>query len=182
MDFQLVFDNVISSFEKEDLQYGLIGGFALGVMGILRATMDIDILLLVDDLDKADKILSGCMYSCVHRSPYVSQYTSELKPLGSIDILHASKTISKEMLSRVERFKVFNKYMVPVLSPEDIIGLKVQAIANDTQREATDIYDIRLLLEYQQQRERRIDWELLDEYFSLFHKQALLATLKKDFS
>ena len=182
MDFQLVFEKVISSFEKENLQYGLIGGFALGVMGILRATMDVDILLLVDDLDKADKILTGCMYSCVRRSPHLSQYVSKLKPLGSIDILHASKTISKEMLSRVERFKVFNKYMIPVLTPEDIIGLKVQAIANDAHREATDIYDMRLLLEYQMKRKRRIDWELLDEYFSLFNKQALLTTLKKDFS
>jgi len=86
------------------------------------------------------------------------------------------------MLSRVERFKVFNTYMVPVLSPEDIIGLKVQAIANDVQRETTDIYDMRLLLEYQLRRKRLIDWELLDEYFSLFKKQSLLATLKKDFS
>ena len=182
MDFQLVFAKVISSFENEGLHYGLIGGFALGVMGILRATMDIDILLLVDDLDKADKILTGCTYSCVHRSPHLSQYASEMKPLGSIDILHASKTISKEMLSRVERFQVFNKYMIPVLSPEDIIGLKVQAIANDAQREAGDINDMRLLLEYQQQRKRLIDWELLEEYFSLFNKQAVLATLKKDFS
>lgn len=160
----------------------MIGGFALGVMGILRSTMDLDILLLVNDLDKADKILTGCMYSCVHRSPHLSQYTSGLKSLGSIDILHASKTISKEMLSRVERFRVFNKYMIPVLSPEDIIGLKVQAIANDAQREAADIYDMRLLLEYQLQRKRHIDWELLDEYFSLFDKQTLLASLKKDFS
>ncbi len=181
MDFQLVFEKVISSFEEEHLQYGLIGGFALGIMGILRATMDIDILLLVDDLDKADKILTGCMYSCVHRSPHLSQYTSELKPLGSIDILHASRTISKEMLSRAERYRVFDKYMIPVLSPEDIIGLKVQAIANDAQRETADIYDMRLLLEYQLQRKRLIDWELLGEYFSLFNKQALLTTLKKDF-
>jgi hypothetical protein len=41
---------------------------------------------------------------------------------------------------------------------------------------------MRLLLEYQMKRKRRIDWELLDEYFSLFNKQALLTTLKKDFS
>jgi hypothetical protein len=86
------------------------------------------------------------------------------------------------MLTRVERFRVFDTYMIPVLSPEDIIGLKVQAIANDAQREATDIYDMRLLLEYQRQRNRPVDWELLDEYFSLFDKNALLATLKRDFS
>ena len=182
MDFQLVFEKVISSFEKEKLQYGLIGGFALGVMGILRSTMDIDILLLVDNLDKADRILTDSMYTCVHRTPNLSQYTSQIKALGSIDILHASKTISKEMLSRVERFRVFNTYMIPVLSPEDIIGLKVQAIANDAQREATDIFDMRLLLDYQRQRKRPIDWELLDEYFSLFNKHALLAELKRDFS
>ncbi len=72
--------------------------------------------------------------------------------------------------------------MIPVLSPEDIIGLKVQAIANDAQREPNDICDMRLLLEYQLHRKKLIDWELLDEYFSLFNKQALLATLKKDFS
>jgi hypothetical protein len=182
MDFQLVFEKVFTSFEKENLRYGLIGGFALGVMGILRSTMDIDILLLVDDLDEADRILNGCMYRCVHRSPHLSQYASEVKTLGSIDILHAARTISKEMLTRVERFRVFDTYTVPVLSPEDIIGLKVQAIANDAQREATDIYDMRLLLEYQRQRNRPVDWELLDEYFSLFDKNALLATLKRDFS
>jgi hypothetical protein len=55
-------------------------------------------------------------------------------------------------------------------------------LANDAQREATDIYDMWLLLEYQLQRERLIDWELLDEYFPLFNKQALLTTLKKNFS
>ena len=182
MDFQLVFEKVFSSFEKEHLQYGLIGGFALGVMGILRSTMDIDILLLADDLDKADRILTGCMYSCVHRSPHLSQYASEFKSFGSIDILHAAKTISKEMLSRVERFRVFNRYSIPVLSPEDIIGLKVQAIANDAQREAIDIHDMRLLLDYQRQRKRPVDWELLDEYFSLFNRHSLLAELKRDFS
>jgi len=62
------------------------------------------------------------------------------------------------------------------------VGLKVQAIANDTQREPFDTYDMRLLLDYQLQRKRPIDWELLDEYFSLFNKHALLAALKKDFS
>ena len=72
MDFQLVFEKVISSFEKEKLQYGLIGGFALGVMRILRSTMDIDILLLVDNLDKADRILTDSMNTCAHRSPDLS--------------------------------------------------------------------------------------------------------------
>lgn len=86
------------------------------------------------------------------------------------------------MPARAERFKVFNTFMIPVLSAEDIIGLKVQAIANDARREVTDICDMRLLLDYQRQRKRSIDWELLDEYFSLFNRHTLLAELKRDFS
>ena len=86
------------------------------------------------------------------------------------------------MPARAERFKVFNTFMIPVLPAEDIIGLKVQAIANDARRDVTDICDMRLLLDYQRQRKRSIDWELLGEYFSLFNRHALLAELKRDFS
>jgi hypothetical protein len=55
-----------------------------------------------------------------------------------------------------------------LISREDIIGFKVQAIVNDVQREAADIYDMRLLLEHQLRRKRLIDRKLQDEYpFSL---------------
>lgn len=182
MDFELVFEKVIKNFEDENIQYGLIGGFALGVMGILRATMDIDFLLLVDDLEKVDGILTGAMYRRVYKTENLSQYSSDLKALGNIDIIHAARKLSKEMLSRVRFFKVFEKYTVPVLCPEDIIGLKVQAIANDASREASDIQDMRLLLEYQVRNGMSTDWELLVEYFSLFDKQPLLDKLRVEFA
>lgn len=63
MNFELVLKNVIQSFEEENRRYGLIGGLAPWVMGILRSTIDIDFLLLVDDLKKADRILTGIMQS-----------------------------------------------------------------------------------------------------------------------
>jgi len=181
MDFELVFEKVIKSFKEENIQYGLIGGFALGVMGILRATMDIDFLLLVDDLEKVDSILTKSMYKCVYKTANISQYSSDLKVLGNIDIIHASRKLSREMLARVKYFNVFEKYSVPVLSPEDIIGLKVQAIANDASREACDFNDMRLLLEYQTRTKEIIDWELLTEYFALFDKQELLCALENEF-
>ncbi len=182
MNFELVFEQVIKSFEDENLQYGLIGGFALGVMGILRSTIDIDFLLLIDDLEKADQILTKSMYTCVYKTENLSQYSSIIKELGHIDIIHAFRQISKEMLSRTKKFPVFNKYSIPVLSPEDIIGLKVQAIANDASREALDFQDMRLLLEYKTEQKQQIDWELLTEYFDLFEKQRLLSVLKTEFT
>jgi hypothetical protein len=182
MNFELVFQQVIKSFEVENLEYGLIGGFALGVMGILRSTIDMDLLLLVDDLDKADRILTNCMYKRDYTSENVSQYSSDIKELGHIDIIHAFRQLSKEMLARKTKFTVFDKYTVSVLLPEDIIGLKIQAIANDPSREPFDFQDMRLLLEYKTRKKQPIDWDLLLDYFSLFNRQDLLNKLREEFT
>lgn len=180
MNFELVFEKVISSFEEENIRYGLIGGFALGVMGILRSTMDIDFLLLADDTDKVDKILTESMYHCVYKTENISQYSSDIKALGNIDIIHAFRKLSQEMLSRTKTFKVFGKHSIQVLAPEDIIGLKVQAISNNPSREALDVQDMRFLIEYMKEQNQKIDWELLTEYFTLFDKQSLLKSLKEE--
>ena len=181
MNFELVFKQVIQSFEEEKLQYGLIGGFALGVMGILRSTIDIDLLLLIDDLEKADKILEKALYKRIYRSENISQYSSDIKELGHIDIIHSFRQLSKEMLSRTVKFTIFDTYHVSVLMPEDIIGLKVQAISNDPSRQAIDIEDMRLLLDFKKRKQQSVDWGLLSDYFSLFDKQELFNKLRREF-
>jgi hypothetical protein len=45
MDFKIVFENLFSAFHKNNVRYGLIGGFAMGLYGYSRATTDIDFLL-----------------------------------------------------------------------------------------------------------------------------------------
>lgn len=181
MNFELFFKQVIKVFEEEKIQYAFVGGFALGIMGILRSTMDLDFLLLTEDLDKADKILSDNMYTCIYKSDNISQYSSEIRELGHVNFIHAFRPLSKNMLARATRFTVFEKYSVPVLTPEDIIGLKIQAIANDPTREPFDYQDMRLLLEYKKKNNMIIEWELLTDYFEIFHKQPLLNQLKKEF-
>jgi predicted nucleotidyltransferase len=86
------------------------------------------------------------------------------------------------MLTRVQSFTVFDQYSVKVLSPEDIIGLKVQAIANEPSRHAADFQDMRLLLKYKKMNQQNVDWELLKDYFDLFNKQNLLVQLRNEFS
>lgn len=182
MDFKLVFKVVLQKFEDENIKYGLIGGFAMGVMGILRTTMDLDLLLLIEDLEKAEGILRDAMYTCRYKTEHVSQYTSDVKPLGSIDILHAAKQISRGMLERTKRYRVFDTFTVPVLAPEDIIGLKIQAFSNNPSRYNGDVQDIRLILEHTIKTENPVDWELLKDYFSLFNQDDLWAELRREFS
>jgi len=45
MDFEKVLPLIISEFSREKVRYGLMGGFSMGAMGIMRSTMDLDFLL-----------------------------------------------------------------------------------------------------------------------------------------
>ena len=47
MDFEKVFQIVVNDFNKEDVAYALIGGFAVGVWGIMRTTTDLDFIILL---------------------------------------------------------------------------------------------------------------------------------------
>ncbi|MEW5816603.1 MAG: hypothetical protein AB1798_14575, partial [Spirochaetota bacterium] len=65
---------------------------------------------------------------------------------------------------------------IPVLLPEDIIGLKVQSLANNKDRLELELADITLLIK---QFPGTLDWDRMAEYFSLFHKDDIFENLKK---
>ena len=44
MDFEIVLKKLIKEFEKNDIRYALIGGFAVGLLGSGRSTMDLDFM------------------------------------------------------------------------------------------------------------------------------------------
>ena len=85
MDFEKVLKLIIGEFEKESINYGLIGGFALGIWGITRATADLDFLIDVKDLERIDKIMQNLSFDCVHKTKDVSQYVASIKQFGEID-------------------------------------------------------------------------------------------------
>ena len=177
MDFKLVIDKLLTAFQDEDIHYALIGGFALGALGITRATVDIDFLVHRDDLDKVHTILTGLGYDRAFHTDNVSQYLSADNLFGEVDFLHAFREISVGMLQRAENKKVFDETIsIKVLRIEDLIGLKVQAIANDETRKPIDLADIRALIALC---EKEIDWPLLENYFAMFGFQELLKDLRK---
>lgn len=55
----MFFFEIIDTFENEKLPYAIVGGYALALHGIVRATMDIDILLTLDqnNFERAEKCL-----------------------------------------------------------------------------------------------------------------------------
>jgi len=177
MDYKLVFEQLLKIFHEKHVRYALIGGFALGVQGVSRATTDIDFLVHLNDMPKIHMILCKLGYERLYQSENVSQYKSPLKILGAVDFLHAFREISINMLQRAQEKKIFDETIaLKVVTVEDLIGLKVQAMENDKSRKSSELADIESLLAKHRQ---SVDWDLLNSFFSLFRLDELFGQLKK---
>lgn len=178
MEFLKVIAAVVGDFEAERLNYALIGGFAMAVRGVQRATMDLDFILMLQDLPRADAVLTRHGYQRVFHTENVSHYLSADQSWGRIDLLHAFRSRSMGMLDRAERVGVTEGLALRVVQVEDLIGLKVQALVNDPSRAEGDWSDIRLLVDSARECGRAMDWELVADYLAVFHLEAKLPELK----
>ena len=62
MDILDEFTELVSRLESEGVEYATCGGLALAVHGFVRATKDIDLLILADDLQKCFVIAQTAGY------------------------------------------------------------------------------------------------------------------------
>lgn len=51
MNFKLVLEKLLTAFTEQNVRYALLGGFALGLWGGSRSTVDLDFLVHRDDMD-----------------------------------------------------------------------------------------------------------------------------------
>lgn len=170
---------VLREFDGRRIRYAAIGGFALGVLGYPRATLDLDFLVHQDDLDKVHDLLTHLGYQRIVRTENVSQYRHDDDAWGSIDLIHAFRKTSLAMLARVKSYPVFGeKRTVKAADPEDVIGLKVQAMVNDPDRRRQELADIERLMELYGS---KLDWKRIQEYYDIFGLGEETKQLRKRF-
>ena len=70
------------------------------------------------------------------------------------------------MLQRAKSYPAFGGMQsIKAVDPEDVIGLKVQAMFNDPTRRSQEVADIeRLAILYGQ----NLDWDRIEEFYDLF--------------
>ena len=176
MNFNAVVKRLLEGFQEKNIRYALIGGFALGAYGIPGATIDIGFLVHYDDLSRVKELMESYDYECIFQTENVSQYVSPLEFFGEVDFLHAFRKISLGMLERATEKEILGeKLKIKVLRVEDIIGLKVQAAANNENRSNQEYADIEALIS---QFKTNLDWELVKEYLSMFDQYPLFEKLK----
>jgi hypothetical protein len=174
MNFKVVLRNLITRFHEEKIDFVLCGGLALSTMGIHRLTKDIDIL--VDEVSQraVHRVMTDLGYERQDFSTdEIVSYWSPLKVFGQVDFLLARRKYTRAMMRRSKKNRVFDGVLeVKTLLPEDLIGLKVQAISNDPKnRYPVDAADIQNLLVLHKE---AMDMNLVREYFGIFDKEDLL--------
>ena len=179
MDFLEVIRQVGARLDEAGIRYALIGGFGMAMRGVQRATVDLDFIVLLDNLETVHRTLSTLGYEREFHSDNVSHYQAKNTKLGRIDILHAFRAPTLSMLERAQRLEVAYGLFLPVARTEDIIGLKIQAAFNDPQREAADWQDIRMLIEAAASQRTALDWELIGDYLAIFEQPERLGQLEQ---
>lgn len=177
MDFETVLRKLVAAFQETGIQYGLIGGFAMGTHGLMRTTMDLDFLIQRQNVEQLEMIMDDLGYKRFYESENVSQYISDDKLFGEVDFLHAFRSRSLQMLKRTMQKNVFHKRVqVQVVCPEDLIGLKLQSAGNDPHRRLRDHADIEMIMACLG---KTLDWSIIRDYFELFKNISWFENLRE---
>ena len=174
MNLKEVLKILIARFSKKNIDFVLSGGLALSTMGIFRFTKDIDFVVQEESKEGIHEIMTELGYEKQDFSTEeIVSYFSPLRVFGQVDFLLARRRYTRAMMRRARKSPVFGgEFEVKTLLPEDLIGLKIQAIANDPRnRYVIDAPDIQRILRLHMD---KMDMDLVREYFRIFDKEALL--------
>lgn len=177
MEFLAVMEFLIRAFQREHIDFAVIGGLALQAAGITRTTCDIDVLIRREDKETVRETMLRRGYELLHESEDVISFYGQRAELGRVDCLLAHRKYAVAMLGRAEEQEVFGgKFKIKVVRIEDQIGLKVQSSSNDPQRVYQDMADIESLMKI---RLHRLDLDVVREYFRIFGREEELDVVLK---
>lgn len=146
MKFREVFQTLIERFQREQIEYALVGAFALKAYGYVRATQDIDFLVRTEVQDKVVAYVESLGYETLHQSGGFSNHIHSLSNLGRIDFVYVKGDTADKIFSQTKRILVLGDLSLPVASPEHLVALKVFAMKNDPERRFKELADIKFLL------------------------------------
>ena len=163
---------VLAALRQHGVRHAAIGGLAVVAHGIVRATGDLDFLVDAACAEPLRRAMSSLGFRCIYQSADIANYVShDLR----VDFVLAHRPLALALLESPARRSVF-EHELPVVDVEGIVGLKLQAIANDARR-VQDLTDIRALLSRHRE---TLDMGRLRVYFELFDRLDLLDELMRE--
>lgn len=147
-----------SQLALQKIEYGVIGGLAVFAYGGQRTTFDVDFLIHKNHRDQVKQIAQQMQLRIVNENNEVLQLSGPVQ----FDIVFANRRASQAMLNRL---RLLPHFPYPVVAPEDLIGLKIQAFSGDRSREFIDKNDIFELFK----NVANLNLDLIKDYADLFN-------------
>jgi len=163
MNFENVLKFLKEFFDKERVDYALIGGLALSAYGISRTTTDVDILTHLDNRDRIVRFLESVGYETLTRSDAFSNHEHPMSTMGRIDFLFVSGDTAETILNEARVHPIFIDQKIKVVKPEHLVALKLFSKSANPARHNQETEDIRNLLALEQ-----TDREEVKGYFLKF--------------
>ncbi len=79
------FQQIIDALDHDGIPYALCGGLAMAVYDLPRATLDIDLLILIEDLEKAKIVAAAFGYKPAPEAVPISAADSEICRLTKLE-------------------------------------------------------------------------------------------------
>jgi hypothetical protein len=167
---------VLGVARRKRFRVALIVGFALPFHGVQRATGDVDFLVDTRGSNDLHEALLAAGARCLHRSADAANYAPAASRLAPLDFIYARRERARAMLGRTTRRLLRGaRLRVPVVDAEALIGLKLQALANEPRR-FQDEADIGAPVAA---RGDALDVDVLRDYYRLFARERDLDRLLK---
>lgn len=135
-DLLLLLSTIQAALSRVSIPHCVIGAVALGAWGRMRATHDLDFLVLVDEPHREELIAqlssSGMMVNqqWLAANPMaksrVTRFTAREHPDYPLDIIYASDPHECQVLIRAQKITLLG-VSFPVVGAEDLILLKLKA-------------------------------------------------------
>ncbi|MEA1911361.1 MAG: hypothetical protein U9N32_06750 [Spirochaetota bacterium] len=123
---------ITSTLKHKNLEYALCGGLAMAVYNISRATIDIDIIVLSQDILKIKKVLADIGYTLnsapmsfkdgIIKIDRVSRKDNDSEDFLSVDIIEVTKELETVWNSKSD-YK-WESGTISVISKEGLIYMK----------------------------------------------------------
>jgi hypothetical protein len=176
MQMKKVLTAVLLELEKNNVPYALVGALAFAFWGHRRYTEDIDFLVRKDDVDRVKEIMQRFGYNIFIDTQNATQYVHPLKEMLEVDFLYAAKEASLKMIAEARGFVFTEGMSVKVAIPEDLIGLKLQAIMLNPGREPQDLADIAAIVSLMGP---QLDWQKIDNYCRILGMEEYSEKIRK---
>lgn len=149
MDFERVLRKIVDQLDLRGIRFALIGGHGLAAYGLVRATLDLDLVVEAEAQPSLIDFLEGIGYETLHRSTGYSNHLHNDATLGRVDFVYVRGETADKLFAATRVQPGPGGLEVPVPSPEHLAAMKVQAMKNDPSRALQELADIRFLLSVQ---------------------------------